>query len=124
MAGPLGFEPRQSAPKALDLPLVDGPVTTVSSFQFRVSSTTLSIFVARGLVCVHSKLETRNLKLFPILRAGQRDRRPGRNAFFSHARGSLCGASPGSEQPIQRRPGARERRIDRARPLQRTLYVS
>jgi hypothetical protein len=26
MAGPLGFEPRQSAPKALDLPLVDGPV--------------------------------------------------------------------------------------------------
>src|SRR5579871_2046210 len=27
LAGPLGFEPRQSAPKALDLPLVDGPVT-------------------------------------------------------------------------------------------------
>src|SRR5229473_5288051 len=26
LAGPLGFEPRQSAPKALDLPLVDGPV--------------------------------------------------------------------------------------------------
>jgi hypothetical protein len=25
LAGPLGFEPRQSAPKALDLPLVDGP---------------------------------------------------------------------------------------------------
>jgi hypothetical protein len=28
LAGPLGFEPRQSAPKALDLPLVDGPVVT------------------------------------------------------------------------------------------------
>jgi hypothetical protein len=27
LAGPLGFEPRQSAPKALDLPLVDGPVS-------------------------------------------------------------------------------------------------
>jgi hypothetical protein len=26
LAGPLGFEPRQSAPKALDLPLVDGPI--------------------------------------------------------------------------------------------------
>src|SRR5271155_3657193 len=32
LAGPLGFEPRQSAPKALDLPLVDGPV-----LQFQVS---------------------------------------------------------------------------------------
>src|SRR4029077_10934942 len=29
LAGPLGFEPRQSAPKALDLPLVDGPVPIV-----------------------------------------------------------------------------------------------
>jgi hypothetical protein len=29
LAGPLGFEPRQSAPKALDLPLVDGPVNIV-----------------------------------------------------------------------------------------------
>src|SRR5580698_5369132 len=29
LAGPLGFEPRQSAPKALDLPLVDGPVVVV-----------------------------------------------------------------------------------------------
>ena len=27
LAGRLGFEPRQSAPKALDLPLVDRPVT-------------------------------------------------------------------------------------------------
>src|ERR1700690_2442275 len=27
LAGPLGFEPRQRPPKALDLPLVDGPVT-------------------------------------------------------------------------------------------------
>jgi hypothetical protein len=27
LAGPLGFEPRQSAPKALDLPLVDGPIS-------------------------------------------------------------------------------------------------
>src|SRR5215469_4350891 len=27
LAGPLGFEPRQSAPKALDLPLVDGPTS-------------------------------------------------------------------------------------------------
>src|SRR5208282_5430590 len=36
LAGPLGFEPRQSAPKALDLPLVDGPVMQfqVSGFQF------------------------------------------------------------------------------------------
>src|ERR1700757_4896527 len=124
MAGPLGFEPRQSAPKALDLTLVDGQVTTVSSFQFRVSSTTLSIFVARALACVHSKLETRNLKLFPILRARQRNRRLGRNAFFSQPRGSLFGASPGSEQPIQRRSGTRERSVDRARPLQHTLYVS
>src|SRR5882724_9995893 len=31
LAGPLGFEPRQSAPKALDLPLVDGPKTCRSS---------------------------------------------------------------------------------------------
>src|SRR5215470_15474320 len=31
LAGPLGFEPRQSAPKALDLPLVDGPVKLVAS---------------------------------------------------------------------------------------------
>src|SRR5258708_1787916 len=30
LAGPLGFEPRQSAPKALDLPLVDGPVPSKS----------------------------------------------------------------------------------------------
>ncbi len=30
LAGPLGFEPRQSAPKALDLPLVDGPVKSLS----------------------------------------------------------------------------------------------
>ena len=30
LAGPLGFEPRQSAPKALDLPLVDGPVNSAS----------------------------------------------------------------------------------------------
>src|ERR1700744_1824847 len=29
LAGRLGFEPRQSAPKALDLPLVDRPVTTL-----------------------------------------------------------------------------------------------
>src|SRR5271156_1792276 len=41
LAGPLGFEPRQSAPKALDLPLVDGPVTRflVSGFQFQKSKT-------------------------------------------------------------------------------------
>src|ERR1700756_5053774 len=124
MAGPLGFEPRQSAPKALDLPLVDGPITTVSSFQFRVSSTTLSIFVARALACVHSKLETRNLKLFPILRARQRNRRLGWNTFFPQPRGSLFGASLGSEQPIQRQRRARERSVGRPRPLQRTLYVS
>src|ERR1700690_3961834 len=30
LAGPLGFEPRQSAPKALDLPLVDGPRCTIN----------------------------------------------------------------------------------------------
>src|SRR5947208_3978355 len=33
LAGPLGFEPRQSAPKALDLPLVDGPVC---DFRFAI----------------------------------------------------------------------------------------
>src|SRR5215475_6957157 len=37
LAGRLGFEPRQSAPKALDLPLVDRPIRTVSSFRFPVS---------------------------------------------------------------------------------------
>jgi hypothetical protein len=33
LAGPLGFEPRQSAPKALDLPLVDGPVSSLSNYD-------------------------------------------------------------------------------------------
>src|SRR5262249_36290825 len=31
LAGRLGFEPRQSAPKALDLPLVDRPVTKLQT---------------------------------------------------------------------------------------------
>jgi hypothetical protein len=34
LAGPLGFEPRQSAPKALDLPLVDGPVNQLLAVSF------------------------------------------------------------------------------------------
>src|SRR5713226_3189943 len=37
LAGPLGFEPRQSAPKALDLPLVDGPVSQLVIDDFRLS---------------------------------------------------------------------------------------
>ena len=37
LAGPLGFEPRQSAPKALDLPLVDGPAPpTLTIFNCRL----------------------------------------------------------------------------------------
>jgi hypothetical protein len=35
LAGRLGFEPRQSAPKALDLPLVDRPVLTDPSTRWR-----------------------------------------------------------------------------------------
>jgi hypothetical protein len=35
LAGPLGFEPRQSAPKALDLPLVDGPVL-IADLRFQI----------------------------------------------------------------------------------------
>src|SRR4051812_13262960 len=43
LAGRLGFEPRQSAPKALDLPLVDRPVT-----RFQVSGCTFQVgFVKR-----------------------------------------------------------------------------
>jgi hypothetical protein len=39
LAGPLGFEPRQSAPKALDLPLVDGPVElTIYEVRFSIEN--------------------------------------------------------------------------------------
>ena len=34
LAGRLGFEPRQSAPKALDLPLVDRPVNLLARQRF------------------------------------------------------------------------------------------
>src|SRR5438445_10748614 len=36
LAGPLGFEPRQSAPKALDLPLVDGPVNRIADGRLSI----------------------------------------------------------------------------------------
>src|ERR1700745_3602989 len=39
LAGALGFEPRQSAPKALDLPLVDGPASLkLTIFGCRLSN--------------------------------------------------------------------------------------
>src|SRR5690242_13999437 len=43
LAGPLGFEPRQSAPKALDLPLVDGPVIDGLLVEPRAGARTLSV---------------------------------------------------------------------------------
>src|SRR5208337_1892148 len=61
LAGPLGFEPRQSAPKALDLPLVDGPV--------KPSADCTSI-VVQSLSYNNRKSTIK--KLFPIILARQR----------------------------------------------------
>src|SRR6476646_9912176 len=47
LAGPLGFEPRQSAPKALDLPLVDGPVTPLLHYQTLEPGSPTSPLLAR-----------------------------------------------------------------------------
>src|ERR1019366_2087864 len=59
LAGPLGFEPRQSAPKALDLPLVDGPVNQSLIVDFR-----LLMERQRGTSIVHQQSKINNQKLF------------------------------------------------------------
>src|SRR3954466_16413002 len=50
LAGRLGFEPRQSAPKALDLPLVDRPICIYSPNMVRQYSALVSVLVAVALV--------------------------------------------------------------------------
>lgn len=73
MAGPLGFEPRQSAPKALDLPLVDGPVEQLLASRLLLLGSRLSLLVFRCLLLASRILAlARNEKLFPIFLARQR----------------------------------------------------
>jgi hypothetical protein len=54
LAGPLGFEPRQSAPKALDLPLVDGPkkIKTSSRRFVQRARAFFSVRGRRDLLCL------------------------------------------------------------------------
>jgi hypothetical protein len=99
LAGPLGFEPRQSAPKALDLPLVDGPVNQcqVSSFLFQVKP------CARIILW---KLETGNWKLSPVLPSRQGSSGHGRYAVPLQPGRYLLACRPRRKQSIDRGTGA------------------
>src|ERR1035437_6428730 len=104
LAGPLGFEPRQSAPKALDLPLVDGPVQ-----QFAVCT---SIVVQplsinnRRLTTAFQQQPCNNRKStiqnsLPTLRARQRTGRHGLKPLLSHTVCRFRGAGRRPEQPVK-----------------------
>src|ERR1017187_753642 len=104
LAGPLGFEPRQSAPKALDLPLVDGPVK-----QFAVCTSIVVqplSFNNRRLTTAFQQQPCNNRKptiqnSFPILRARQRASRQGLKPLLSQTVCRFRGAGRRPEQPVK-----------------------
>src|SRR6202007_2527283 len=79
LAGPLGFEPRQSAPKALDLPLVDGPVRTITKLS--IANYRLSVYV--DFQSATGNWQSSIPKFLPVLRARQSSRRLGWYARFA-----------------------------------------
>src|ERR1039458_10096807 len=104
LAGPLGFEPRQSAPKALDLPLVDGPVQ-----QFAVCTSIVVqplSFNNRRLTTAFQQQPCNNRKStiqnsLPTLRARQRTGRHGLKPLLSQTVCRFRGAGRRPEQPVK-----------------------
>src|SRR5208282_2135094 len=100
LAGPLGFEPRQSAPKALDLPLVDGPVKRsdwLIAVQLSFNNCRLTtVFYPATIESIQNSS--------PILLARQRTGRHRLQALLPQTAGRLCGVGWRPEQPVQGRP--------------------
>src|SRR5947207_13901904 len=109
LAGPLGFEPRQSAPKALDLPLVDGPVKLLAtSCELRANS-----------AC--SQLRAHRSQLPPILPPRQRARDHRARAMSRYRSCFGCRFLARSKQAVNCRPGPRKRSVLGACVFEHTL---
>jgi hypothetical protein len=100
LAGPLGFEPRQSAPKALDLPLVDGPVG-----QFQLLIYDFRLKTGQLLLSINNQKSTiENLR--PVLPSRQRGRDPRLNSGFAKPNCRFFCLLAAREQAINCRSGA------------------
>ena len=104
VVGRLGFEPRQSASKALDLPLVDRPAN-VDLTSCRLAGV-FSGGAGRGF-------EIPSDHCCPVRGAGQGLRQEGRDAGVLDALLSIAGILGGAKQAKERGTGPGERRIRR-----------
>ena len=120
LAGRLGFEPRQSAPKALDLPLVDRP-KTLEVLRRRPFFVACSALVFREQ---RTTIYEQPLHRLPVLRPRQGRGRDRRDRLGLERRYRLHRGRLAREQPVHRGPGAREGRVLCARVFQRSLDVT